>query len=118
MKLMNEPVEPVFTVEGHDVTIYRSIRDMEHHVEPLDVNVGGAFDARGRRIRLTTDGRRTFAQLAEMEPSSALRFEEILRRDLLRRGEGAATTAGLDDLVEMAGKHIDVPRAGGAFGAD
>lgn len=39
MKLRNEPVEPVFTVEGHDVTIDRSIRDMEHH--DFQVRLGG-----------------------------------------------------------------------------
>jgi hypothetical protein len=109
--MSREPIEPVFSSEDGDVTIYGTVSDLENHIEPPDVDTVEAFDARARRIRLTTDGRQTFAELTEIEPSSAAHFEDILRRNLSWRGEEAASQAELEELIEMARRHIDVPSA-------
>jgi hypothetical protein len=52
----DEPIAPIFLVEGDDVIILDSLVDAQNFVEPQDVDVGVAHDARGRRLQVTTDG--------------------------------------------------------------
>jgi hypothetical protein len=107
----DEPIAPIFLVEGDDVIILDSLVDAQNFVEPQDVDVGIAHDARGRRLQVTTDGTSTFISLAESEPSRPAELEAVLRRYLKWLGDPAASMPGCDlsCLVEASRRYVVAP---------
>lgn len=104
---MKAPHPPIFLIEGEDVGIFTSVQRAENHIEPADVDVGEAFDARGQRLRVTTDGVRTFIDLAEKDASDLSYFERVLRQYLTAIGEKRADQQACDFncLIEIARRH-------------
>src|SRR6267142_492460 len=111
--LGNTPTPPIFIVDGLDVGVFASVDDAVLQLEAVDVNNGeySSYDAEGRSLRLTTDGERVIAQLAETEPSHADELSTVLR-DFLK----AVGVDGVDDcscdlqcLVEISRKFIYSP---------
>jgi hypothetical protein len=110
---------PVFVLEGHDLGIFQSVEHAQNHLEPVDVKAGlnEGYDAQGRRLRITTDGRHTLIELAEDEPSDFSNLEQELRGHLIRLGEQGArdTTCDLRCLVQLAVGHTEQPFSWGRF---
>jgi hypothetical protein len=106
-------VTPVFIVEGDDVGIYTALQHAQNAIEPPDVEASRytAYDARGRLLRIETDGRLTFISLAEEAPSSPKALEAKLRRYLSYRGEHLAADPNCDlpCLVGAAKGYAEAP---------
>lgn len=107
------PTPPLFVIEGHDMSIYGSVEDSQNDLEPPDIAEGiyKAYDARGRRLQIETNGRDTYISLAETVASSAAELEAELRSFLRQLDEPLATEEGCDlpCLVEIAKNHVHQP---------
>jgi len=105
----SRPQTPIFVLEGHDLGIYGSVQHAEDHLEPIDVREGiyDGWDAWGRRLGITSDGKDTLIALAEEEPTDFSRLETELRAHLKRLGEDKALDSRCDlpCLVELARRH-------------
>lgn len=108
--LGNQPIPPIFIVDGLDVGVFASVDDTVLQLEAVDVNNGeySSYDAEGRSLHLTTDGETVIAQLAEVKPSHVDELSTVLR-DFLK----AVGAEGVDDsscdlkcLVEISRKFI------------
>jgi hypothetical protein len=112
--MKSSPQPPIFIVEGHDLGIYDDVEQAKTYPEPIDVKDGiyEGYDAHGRRLRIWTDGRHTFIELGEEEPSDFSSLETELRAHLIRLGEERAAEAGCDlpCLVELSGRHAELDR--------
>lgn len=112
MKAAPQPL--IFVVEGDDVGIFESVEHAQNHLEPVDVKDGiyEGYDGLGRLLRITTDGRDTFIELAQDEPSDITALETTLRTYLVHVGEKRAAQAGcnLPCLVEISGRHAELDR--------
>ncbi|MGH2682092.1 MAG: hypothetical protein ACRDIX_02540 [Actinomycetota bacterium] len=108
------PRPPIFILEGHDLGIFDDVERAQLQLEPIDVKDGiyEGYDAQGRRLRIWTDGKGTFIELEEEQPSDVSRFESELRADLIRLGEDRAAEADCDlpCLVEISGRHAELDR--------
>jgi hypothetical protein len=98
--VMSKPHPPIFAVEGLDVAVYSSLEDALLHLEPIDVanRINLVYDAKGRLLHLSTDGKRNTAQLAEQEPLHANELAAALRAFLGAVGDAAAA----DPLCDLA----------------
>lgn len=103
------PQEPLFVFEGQDLGVYATYLDAENHLEPRDVRAGifDGYDALGRKLAITTDGRSTLVELKEDKPSEASLFEYRLRRALGAWGEERASASDCDlpCLLELAARY-------------
>ena len=62
--------EPVFVVDGLDVTVFRTVADAEAYLEAIDVS-NGEYDAAcdsSRKLSLEVEGRRVVVHSAEDPP--------------------------------------------------
>jgi hypothetical protein len=112
--MRSSPQPPIFILEGHDLGIFDDVEQAQAQLEPIDVKDGiyEGYDAHGRRLRIWTDGKRTFIELEEEQASDASSLESELRADLIRLGEDRAAEADCDlpCLVEISGRHAVVDR--------
>ncbi len=95
---MPVPSLPIFVVEGHDVGVYQSLDRAEGALEPIDVSaqIYTGYDALGRRLNIETDGKSTFIQLAEGQPSGATELEQVLREHLEALGDSSGKDPACD----------------------
>jgi hypothetical protein len=75
---------PIFVIDGLDVSVYSSLRDLQFDLEPIDIqnDVFTVYDADGRLIHLKTDGKNINAILSDDEPPRTTELEVILREHL------------------------------------
>ena len=112
-----EGAPPFFVFEeGHDLTIYDSLSQIEVGLEGIDVEDGvyEAYDSKGRAISLTAKGVKkrklfwnieivdigeTHAKVLEPERAASERFHELLRGYIEARDRGSSADSDLDTLV-------------------
>jgi len=109
------PEPPIFILEGHDVGIFDSLRQAQNQLEPVDVKAGiyQGYDAHGRRLGISTDGRDIFMEVMERAPTDFSSLENELRAYLLSLGENGAGEVGCDlpCLVEISPRHAEFSRS-------
>lgn len=106
--LMNNLSFPIYLIEGDDVMIFSSIGDIQMQLEPI--LIGGdeiAYDAKGRLVKIETDGRHITVLPAEEEPMHAAELEDSLRNYLIAMKEPMARemTCDLQCLVQLSLKY-------------
>ena len=111
--LGDNPIPPIFVVDGLDVGVFASVDDAVLQLEAVDVKQDEYFsyDGEGRLLRLIADGDRVTAQLAETEPSHAEELSTILRDFLKEMGVKGVEDSSCDFqcLVEASRKFIYSP---------
>ncbi len=107
---MDKLTPPFFVIEGRDIMVFTSLKDIQFQLEPIDVGKGVyvAYDAHGRLLRLETDGRHVSVFLVEEEPRHADELETSLREFLKSMNEPKAgdSTCDLPCLVEASRKFV------------
>lgn len=89
---------PIFIVDGLDVGIFESLRDVELHLEPIGANnqTREIYDAEGRLIRVDVKGNRVTAVVEEANPTHARELEAALRAFLGEMNEPLASDPECD----------------------
>lgn len=89
---------PIIIAEGWDVYLYNSIADAEGYMEPIDVEdaIYKGYDAEGKLLTISTDGKKVFISAAEDGPKHARELEDFLRECLARVKEKAAAEQSPD----------------------
>ena len=105
---MGRATPPFFLVDGLDVGVFASLRDVELFLEPAYLHETVVYDAKGRLIRPESNGNRINASLLEDESEHARELETALRDFLIaiREPVGGDPTCNLDCLVEACRKFI------------
>ncbi len=103
---MSVLVAPVFVIEGlDDVYVYGSVEEAALSLEPWWVleNLGVAYDAEGRLLRLAVDKHNVVISPGDPTPLHASDLESSLRSYLQSIGEtlGDDPEASLVDLVKF-----------------
>jgi hypothetical protein len=96
---------PIFINERGDVSVFESVEDAEHYIEPIDVanNEYVGYDSEGRLLQLTvTDANRVNIRSAESVPRHAAELRKALTWFLSYVGvsENWLSNASLQELVE------------------
>lgn len=106
--LMNEQLFPIYLIEGDDIMIFSSIRDVQMQLEPVFISgEEPVYDAKGRLIKIETDGRHINLLPIEKEPLHAAELEASLRKYLIAMREPMAKEAvcDLQCLVQLSLKY-------------
>ena len=106
--LMDSVTPPFFIVDGEDVAVFASLRDVELFLEPKYLSVEFVYDAKGRLIRLESNGNSINTSLLEDEPDHSKELETALRDYLSAMKEPIAgdPTRDLDCLVDASRKFV------------
>lgn len=87
-----------------------TLEDAEVALEPIDVRAGiyRGFDAAGRYLNITTDGKGVSITLGEETPSHARELTELIRSFMVACGavDAVYRARDLTDLVEAAKRYI------------
>jgi hypothetical protein len=109
----NNPIPPIFVIDGLDVGIFASIDDAVLQLEPVDVQRAeySAYYAQGRLLQLEVKGPRVMAYLAEANASHGEELSAALRLFLKAMGVMTADdpTCDLACLVEASRKFMYSP---------
>jgi len=108
------PKTPIFVIEGDDIGVFSSIKDMELQLEVDDVRAGlyTVYDADGRLISLTKDGNRIIGEIVEGEPAHVNILANSLRKFLIYMGDIKEDDKiyNLSFLVGVCNKYVYKPR--------
>lgn len=110
---MGDIKPPLIIAEGWDVQLYNSITDAVGYLEPIDVRDGiyKGYDAEGRSLSISTDGKKVLITAAEDEPKHAGELEGFLRECLARVNEKVVAEQSLDlpALLKACERFIYIP---------
>ena len=104
---------PIIIAEGWDVILYDKIQDAELDLEPIDVKDGiyKGYDAEGRLLRISTDGKKVRIFAVEDEHTHAKELEDFLRECLEKVSEKAVADQSPDlaSLLKACERFVYVP---------
>lgn len=110
---MSTVTPPIFIVDGLDIGVFESLRDVELHLEPIGLKneTREIYDSEGRLIRVEAKGNRIIAVVEEPNPKHARELEAALRGFLAEMNEPLAADPGCDlsCLVNAAQKFTSTP---------
>lgn len=109
---------PIIIAEGWDVQLYDSVADAELNLEHIDVTdkIYKSYDAEGRLLEISTNGKQVFICAAEDNPSHAGELQTFLR-EFLKKVDGDADlgiNCTLPKLVDACRKFTYVKPKGGS----
>lgn len=95
---MSEIIFPIFVIEGEDIAIFPSLRDLQIQLEPIDIknNVYISYDAKGRLLKIETDGKHITVLTTEKKPMHVSDLEISLRKYLIAMKEPMAKEIACD----------------------
>jgi hypothetical protein len=93
---------PLFVWEPNDLIVFDSASALQAYVEVPDADVGVAYDAVGRLLRLRVENDRVVVAAAEAVATHQADLSEALTEALQAVGRAVPSDAELSDLVRLA----------------
>jgi hypothetical protein len=93
---------PLFIWEPNDLLVFGSRSALEAYVEVPDVDVGTAYDAAGRLLRIGVENDRVVVEDAEVVATHQSALADALRRALRAAGTEPPLDGSLPELARLA----------------